>query len=140
MGARKYRCAYGLEQFKELERLCSNGTGAIRANTSKGRYGFADGEVYPEIAEYRVNELWEIVRQGVIGGGMMAVDGVETKVDGGFHAEEHLKPHYFGMSDQRVGLTRLWAHAYEVIVKLCDGFDPPKKTEPGEGPAVQATG
>lgn len=141
IGARKYRCFYGLQEYAELERLCAGeGTGIIRARISKGRYGFSEGEVYPELAEYRVPELWEVVRQGVIGGGMMSVDGAETKIDGGIHADDIIKPHYFGITDQRVALTKLWAHAYEIIVKLCDGYMPPKKAERVESPPIPKKG
>lgn len=140
VGARKYKCAYGLEQYVELERLCNAGTGEIRARTSRGRYGFQDGEVYPDLAEYRVSELWEILRQGVIGGNMVAIDGKEQKIDGGFHVDEIIKPFFFGMQDGRLALTKLWAAAYEIITQICEGFDPPKKAEAGENPAPDQTG
>lgn len=139
IGNGKYRCAYGLEQYKELERLCNAGTGEIYARTAKGRNGFKDGEVYPELAEYRVMELREVLRQGMIGGGSAMIDGVETKIVD-YRVDEIISAYFFGLSDQRVGLTKLWAAAYRIMHDLTHGYSPPKKAAPAKRPATRKNG
>ena len=139
IGNGEYRCAYGLEQYKELERLCNAGVGEIYARTSKGRYGFLDGEIYPELAEYRVLELREVVRQGLIGGGAAVIDGAEIKI-ADFRVDEILSTYFFGLSDQRLGLTKLWAAAYRILHDLTHGYSPPKKAEPVASPATPKKG
>jgi hypothetical protein len=129
-----YRFAYGLEQIKEIERLCDAGIGAIFARTSKGRYGFLEGEIYPELAEYRFGELVEIIRQGLIGGGEGIVDGADTKVSS-VRAGQLIECYLLGISDQRLAITQIWMVAYSALHALIHGYSPPKKDEPAVGPA-----
>lgn len=124
-GNGRYRAALGLEQIKELERLCNAGLGEIFARTSKGRYGFLDGEIYPEAAEYRFPELIEVIRQALIGGGVGVVDGQDVKVPD-FRANELVQAYLLGLHDQRMAVTRIWALAYQILHALVNGYVPPK--------------
>lgn len=135
----RYRAALGLEQIKEIERACDAGIGAIFARTSKGRYGFLEGEVFPELAEYRFPELAEVIRQALIGGGSGSVDGAIVKVPD-FRANELVQAYLFGINDQRMTMTRIWALAYQILHALVNGYSPPKKGEPAEKPATQKKG
>lgn len=131
----RYRFALGLEQIKEIERAANSGLGAIYARTSKGRYGYEDGEIFPELAEYRFPELVEVIRQGLIGGGEGVVDGMDVKVSA-TRANELVQAYLLGVSDTRMAMTEIWKLAYVILSALVNGYAPPKKDEPGESPAT----
>jgi hypothetical protein len=130
-----YRFALGLEQIKEIERAANAGLGAIYGRVSKGRYGFSDGEIYPELAEYRFPELVEVIRQALIGGGEGIVDGQDVKVSA-VRANDLAQAYLLGISDQRMAMTQIWALAYAILHALVHGYSPPKKGGPAAGPAT----
>ncbi|WP_420139819.1 gene transfer agent family protein [Sphingomonas sp.] len=130
-----YKFALGLEQIKEIERAAGAGLGAIYARTSKGRYGFADGEIFPDLAEYRFPELVEVIRQALIGGGEGMVDGEDVKVSA-VRANDLVQAYLIGISDQRMAMTQIWALAYAILHALVHGYSPPKKGKPAAGPAT----
>lgn len=131
----EYCFKLGLEQIKEIERKCDAGIGAIYARTSKGRYGFEDGQVYPEIAEYRFPELVEVIRQGLIGGNCGIVDGADVRVSS-VRANDLIEAYLLSPTDKRVVMTEVWALAYAILNALIHGYEPPKKDQPGAGPAT----
>ncbi len=138
-GNGEYKFALGLEQIKEIERACGAGIGAIYARTSKGRYGLAEGEIYPELAEYRFTELVEIIRQGLIGGGEGTIDGMDVKVSA-VRASELVQAYLLGLSDTRIVMTQIWMTAYAILHALIHGYAPPKKAEPAAEPATHTKG
>jgi len=132
----EYRFALGLEQIKEIERVAGSGIGAVFARTSKGRYGFLEGEIYPEMAEYRFPELVEVIRQMLIGGGEGIVDGQDIKVSD-TRANQLVEAYVLGITDQRMAITKLWMTAYAGLHALVHGYQPPKKGEPAQKPATR---
>jgi len=137
-GNGSYRFALGLEQIKEIERAADAGLGAIFARTSKGRYGFKEGEIYPELAEYRFPELVEIIRQGLIGGGEGEVDGQPVSVSA-VRANDLVRAYLLDVNT-RLRLTEIWMISYAVLHALVHGYTPPKKDEPAEKPATPTNG
>lgn len=122
----EYSFRLGLAQISEIERRCDAGIGAIFARTSKGRYGFADGEIVPEAAEYRFGELVEVIRQALIGGNAGIVDGNEVKVSS-LRAGELIDRYVLAVTDQRMILTEVWKLAYSILHALMHGYTPPPK-------------
>lgn len=135
----EYRFALGLEQIKEIERAANCGIGAVFARTSKGRYGLLEGEIYPELAEYKFTELVEVIRQALIGGGEAIVDGQDVKIPA-VRANQVVESYLLGISDQRIAITQIWMIAYAILHALIHGYEPPKKAEPAEKPATRKRG
>jgi len=135
----RYKAALGLAQIREIERAAGEGIGAVFARTSKGRYGFLEGEIYPELAEYRFPELVEVIRQALIGGGQGLVGGEPVKVPD-FRAVELVERYLLGIGDQRMAMTRIWELAYRILHALIHGYTPPKKAKPAAKPATPKKG
>lgn len=82
----EYTFRLGLLQINEIQNRCNAGIGAVFARVDKGRYfqKTEAGELaignHAE-AEYRIEDLTAVIRQGLIGGGRGVVEGVEVKVD-----------------------------------------------------------
>lgn len=133
-----YKFALGLGQIAEIERKCDAGIGAIYARTLRGRFGTGAEEIVPTEAEYRFAELVEIIRQGLIGGGEGEVDEQPVKVSS-VRANDLVDAYVLGIGDRRTALRETWAVAASVLMALIEGYTPPKKTEPGDGPANPTT-
>ncbi len=134
-----YTFKLGLAQIVEIEQKCGAGIGAIYARTLKGRYGFDEGDIYPELAEYRFPELIEVIRQGLIGGASGEVDGSPVSVSS-VRAGDLIDRYVLNISDQRLRLTQVWMLAYAILAALIEGYTPPKKDEPGTSPATETSG
>lgn len=130
----EYTFKLGLAQISELERKCNDGIGAIYARTTKGRYGYLPGEGLADEGQYRFPELIEIIRQCLIGGGAGVVDGSPVKVSS-IRANDLIDAYLIGATDQRMTASAIWALAYTALRALIEGYDPPKKGEPGVIPA-----
>lgn len=124
-----YTFKLGLAQIVEIEQKCGAGIGAIYARTLKGRYGFDEGEIYPELAEYRFPELVEVIRQGLIGGASGEVDGRAVVVSS-VRAGDLIDRYVLSVGDQRMRMTQVWMLAYAILSALIEGYAPPKKDEP----------
>lgn len=124
-----YTFKLGMAQIVEIEQKCGSGIGAIYARTIKGRYGYQDGEIYPEQAEYKFAELLEVVRQGLIGGNAGIVDGKPVTVSS-VRAGDLIERYVVGASDQRMAMTQVWSLAFAILAALIEGYTPPKKGEP----------
>lgn len=129
-----YTFKLGLAQISELEKKCDAGIGAIYARTLRGRYGLGDGDVLPDQSDYRFSELVEIIRQGLIGGKHALIDGVDRVISSA-RANE-LIANYVLDGPERLVMRQTWAIAASVMSALIEGYEPPKKAEPGEGPAA----
>ena len=129
-----YTFKLGLAQISELEKKCDAGVGAIYARTLRGRYGLADGDVMPEQGEYRFSELIEVIRQGLIGGKSARIDGVDVLVTSS-RANE-LVANYLLDGPERLVMRQTWALAATILSALIEGYEPPKKAEPGDAPAT----
>jgi hypothetical protein len=134
-----YTFKLGLAQIVEIEQKCGAGIGAIYARTIKGRYGFKDGEIYPDLAEYRFGELIEVVRQALIGGAAGEVNGMPVTVSS-VRANDLVDLYILKATDQRIAMTQVWALAFAILSALIEGYTPPPKDEPGVIPATETSG
>lgn len=131
----KYLFKLGLAQIAEIERVADAGIGRVYARTRAGRYGFQPGEALPEQGEYRWPELVEIVRQGLIGGGVGQVNGGEVKVSPP-RANELVDRYLLQATNQRLAMTDVWALSFAVMHALIEGYTPPGEAGAGESPAT----
>lgn len=131
----EYTFKLGIGQIAEIERKCDAGIGAIYARVMRGRYGLGVDEIMPVDAEYRFAEMIEVVRQGLIGGGGGVVDGNGVRVTS-IRANELLERYVYGNGFDRQALRETWALTAAILGALIEGYDPPKKAEPGESPAT----
>lgn len=134
-----YTFKLGMAQIAEIEQKCGAGIGAIYARTLKGRYGYDEGQIYPDLAEYRFSELVEVIRQGLIGGASGEVDGAPVTVSS-VRANDLIDRYVLSPTDQRMAMTQVWMIAYAILAALIEGYTPPKKDEPGTGPATETKG
>jgi hypothetical protein len=80
-GDGEYRFRLGLKEIAELQTKCDAGIGAIYSRLMRGRY--RDGEdivLNPLEAVWKVQDISETVRLGLIGGGSGLVNGEPVKV------------------------------------------------------------
>lgn len=120
----EYRFHLGLRQINEIQTRCDAGIGAVFARVSKGRFfrKTAIGEVAignPELAEYRIEDLTSIIRQGLIGGGKGTVEGVEIKVDD--RRADQLIQNY--VLAEGYPLEDSWTLAHAILAAKIVGYD-----------------
>lgn len=130
-----YTCALGLQGIREIERAAGgDGIGLVIARTLKGRMasmgdpamGVARETMGITIdAEYRIDEVISIVRQGLIAGGKGIVDGAPVRVD--MARANQLVSNY--LLPPIGTLDRLWTLAAFIALNLAEGYEPPKKKE-----------
>lgn len=125
----EYSFKLGLEQIALIEKECNAGIGAIYARTLRGRWGMGDDEIIPTEAEYRFSELVQIIRLGLIGGGMES-----------HRVNPLIRAYVTDVGDQRVAMRRTWSLAAAILASLIEGYTPPKKAQPGESPATPMKG
>jgi hypothetical protein len=124
-----------LPQLAELQEKRGCGVFAIYSRVLRGRVVVGDmlladtsaGESYAE-------DLFEVIRLGLIGGGGGIVDGETVKVDPGRArklVERYCHP---------APLKDSWAIAAAVLGARIEGYSPPKKATPAEQPAPDQTG
>ncbi len=117
-----YRFALGLGQIRELQTKCGAGLGEIYARVIQGRVPdevASAGGGHPAFARYTLDDLYEAIRQGLIGGGAGIVDGVEVKV-GALRANE-LVARYL----EPMPITQWWDLAAAVLFATVEGYDDP---------------
>jgi hypothetical protein len=114
-----YRYALGLAQIHELQTKCGIGIGGLYARVLQGRVTEDVTIGHPAYAAYRVEDLIETLRQGLIGGGTGWVDGVEVKV-GPMRANELVERYFLPLP-----LMELWNLAASVLHAKIDGYTPP---------------
>lgn len=80
-GDGEYRFRLGLKQIAELQTKCDAGIGAIYSRLMRGRY--RDGEdivLNPMEAVWKVQDIYETIRLGLVGGGRGLVNGEAVNV------------------------------------------------------------
>lgn len=120
-----YTFALPLAQMNEIEKKLGEGLGAIYARVLQGSYIMPDGVEFTNHAEaaWKVGDLVEVMRQGLIGGGKGVVDGAEVKVT----------PHRANEMIQAYVLSRPLGEALtfvKAILGACIVGYEPKKAEP----------
>jgi len=132
-----YTFRLGLAQINEIQNRCGCGIGALFARVSKGRFFTLTPEGHvavgdPLQAEYRIEDLLAVIRQGLLGGGQGIVEGETVKVDTARASQ--LIEHYV-LADG-CPLKDAWALAAAVLSVVIEGYEPPepdadkKKDEP----------
>lgn len=132
----EYKFRLGLAQIVEIERKCGSGIGAIYARTLRGRYGLMVDEIMPTEGEYKLPELVEVIRQGLIGGKGGRVDGTDVLVTPS-RANELVDTYLLSTTFDRMALRETWALAAATLAALIEGYTPPDpKGEPADEPAI----
>lgn len=121
----EYTFRLGLVHINEIQNRCNAGIGAIYARIAKGRFfrktdlgELAIGD--PSLAEYRIEDLTAVIRQGLIGGGRGVVEGVEVKVDAA-RADSLIKNYVIAEGRP---LEDAWTLAYAVLTATIIGYEP----------------
>lgn len=104
------------------------GFGAISARIMAGRYLQQNGPPFgnPIEARYRIEELIEIVRQALIGGGKGKVDGEDIEVDG--RIANHLIENYVVPPAQPIKVA--WDLAASIILATTEGLEETEEASP----------
>lgn len=125
----EYRFALGLAQIHELQTKCKAGIGAIYARVLQGRVPDDPSVGHPLYAVYQVDDLYETVRQGLIGGGEGRVDGQTVTVTA-MRANELVERYLHALP-----LAEVWELAAAILFAKIEGYAPAldeakKKAEP----------
>jgi hypothetical protein len=123
-----------LPQLAELQDKRGCGIFKLYGRVVQGRYIFeglaiastVEGEAYAE-------DLFEVIRLGLIGGGSGLVNGEEVKVSA--IAARKLVERYC----HDAPLKEAWALAAAILGARIEGYVPEKKAEPAEQPAPDQT-
>jgi hypothetical protein len=114
----KYTFKITLGGIREIQTKCRTGMGAVYARILKGRYISPAGDTFgnPLEGEWYVEDLIEVIRQGLLGGGSGMVDGQSVKVDE--TRAQHLIENYV------VGkpLAYAWKLAAAIVTAANEGF------------------
>lgn len=121
-----YRFALGLAQIHELQTKCGIGIGGLYARVLQGRMSDDIEVAHPGYAAYHVDDVVETVRQGLIGGGMAIVDGVESKV-GPMRANELVERYLHPLP-----LKQQWDLAAAILFAKIEGFVPDEGAPPAD--------
>lgn len=114
----EYRFALGLEQINELQNTCGDGIGAIYARVLQGRVASDVNVGHPGYAAYKLADLTETVRQGLIGGKQGLVDGQAVEV-GPMRANQLVANYLHAMP-----LARQWDLAASILYAKIEGYAP----------------
>lgn len=114
----EYRFALGLEQINELQNACGDGIGAIYARVLQGRVASDVAVGHPGFAAYKLADLVETVRQGLIGGGQGLVDGQAVKVEP-MRANQLVANYLHPMP-----LSKQWDLAASILFAKVEGYEP----------------
>lgn len=125
----QYRFALGLVQLHELQTKCGVGIGALVARVIQGRHESDISVGHPAYAAYHAEDLVEVVRQGLIGGGEGMVDGQDVKV-GAMRANQLVENYLLPLP-----LMEQWNIAAAILHAKVNGWvdpDAQKKSVAGE--------
>lgn len=124
----EYRFALGLEQINEIQNACGDGIGAIYARVLQGRVASDPTVGHPGYAAYKLSDIVETVRQGLIGGGQGIVDGQPVQV-GAMRANQLVANYLHAMP-----LSKQWDLAAAILYAKIEGYEP--AVEAGEAAAA----
>jgi hypothetical protein len=125
-----YTFRLGLAQINEVQNRAGDGIGAVFARMLKGRVfkmtpagemAFGD----PLQAEYRIEDIIAVIRQGLMGGGKGKIDGQDVLVD--TECANRLIQNYV-LGD--MPLKDSWTLAAAILMALIEGYDPPEDVAP----------
>lgn len=127
-----YTFRLGLAQVAILQDKCGCGIGALYARLMRGRYLMEDVSIgLTTEAEFRAEDVVEVIRQGLIGGGKGEVDGTPVLVST-ITANKLVAGYVFPERPLKEG----WNVAVAVLMACVEGYTP-KKAEPAAAPATE---
>lgn len=131
----EYRFDLKLPQLAELQEKAGAGIFAIYGRVLKGRY-LLEGQPIADAAsgEAYVEDLFETIRLGLIGGGGGVVNGEDVKVDA--TTARKLVERY----SHTAPLRESWAVAAAILGARVMGYSPPGEADAGQAPAPDQTG
>lgn len=116
-----YRFRLGMREILELERKREVGIGGLHARLLAGRFGTAAESIGAlDRAEYRIGDVVDVIRQGLIGGGKGVVDEIEIDVSPAI-AAALIETYVVGPDRQPLG--RAWDIAVAITGALISGYD-----------------
>jgi hypothetical protein len=126
----EYLFALPLPQVLELQRVCGAGIFVIYGRVLKGRYMLEGLEFgAPQECEAFILDVYETIRQGLIGGGKGLVNGIEVEVSP-LRARQLIEAYVHPQP-----LKDAWAIAASILSAKIEGYTPKKKAEVMEKPA-----
>lgn len=132
-----YLFALKLPQLLELQRVCEAGIFVIYGRVLRGRYVLQDSEVafgVPHECEAFVNDVYETIRLGLIGGGQGLVNGEEVPINA-LRARQLVETYC-----HPAPLKECWDIAAAVLSAKIEGYEGQKKSpEPGAKPPKGST-
>jgi hypothetical protein len=134
-----YPFALGLSQINEIEAKCGCGLGEVFARILSGRYLIDDTNTVgaPAEARWKIADLMETIRQGLIGGMALAkarVDGIDVELT--HHRINQLIQNYVVGSD-RQPLAKSWTLAASILQSEIEGYDTKKKEPSTQGEKIE---
>jgi hypothetical protein len=124
----EYEFRITLQGINEIQKKCDAGIGAVWARLASARLefigekvGVANNVMTGETAKFKIEDIIEPIRQGLIGGRKGKVDGQPVEVT---HAMANRLIENYVLSEP---LMKAWTVAYAVVGSLIEGYDPPKK-------------
>jgi hypothetical protein len=127
-----YRFALGLEQVNELQNVCGDGIGAIYARVLQGRSTDDVTVSHPAYGAYKLADLVETVRQGLIGGGQGIVDEQPVKVEA-MRANQLVANYLHAMP-----LAKQWDLAAAILFAKIEGHEPGETINAPDETATEA--
>jgi hypothetical protein len=123
-----YLFSLKLPQIAELQRVCGAGIFTIYGRVLKGRY-MLDGQVLglPHESDAFATDVYETIRQGLIGGGRGVVNGEEVTVSP-IRARQLLEAYVYPPAPMKAA----WDIAASVLSALIEGYEPQKKSPAGQ--------
>jgi hypothetical protein len=124
----EYEFRITLQGINEIQKKCDAGIGAVWARLASARLdyigeqvGVPNNAITGETAKFRIEDIIEPIRQGLIGGRKGRVDGQDVDVS---HAMANRLIENYVLQEP---LQKSWYIAYAVVGALIEGYDPPKK-------------
>lgn len=115
-----YNFKLTLHGIKEIQDKTGGGIGAVWQRLAASRLNFMGEDVgIPNEAQFKIQDIVEPIRQGLIGGGSGIVDGEDIKVTQ--HKANELIERYVASEPLQAG----WALAYAIVGGLIEGYEPP---------------
>jgi len=137
-GDGEYRFFLGMKQIVAIQEKCGAGIGEVISRICTGRFG-AVTETVGSIVEgkYRVEDIVEVIRQGLIGGGEGEVDGIPVTVNE-VRAHSLVKAYVLDCA-----IEPSWKLATAIVGVTVNGYVPPegqKKSTDDETGTDDSTG
>ena len=130
-----YLFRLNLVGIQAIQDKCGCGIGAVWQRLSASRLNYVSGHDvgFADAATFKVEDIIEPIRQGLIGGASGMVDGAPVAVTP--QSANRLIQAYVIERP----LSEGWAIAFAVMSALIEGYDPPKKKEPRKPRAAKVT-